>query len=98
MGYITQAGIGLGLAAEVALGFPGWGKSFSTIMISVIVLNQIVGPIFFKWAVFWVKEAHPAAKKSDPNIVHNAVIFGTDGQALTLSETAAFSSLASKNC
>jgi Kef-type K+ transport system membrane component KefB/Trk K+ transport system NAD-binding subunit len=86
MGYITQAGIGLGLAAEVALGFPGWGKSFSTIMISVIVLNQIVGPIFFKWAVFWVKEAHPAAKKSDPNIVHNAVIFGTDGQALTLAK------------
>ncbi len=59
MAYITQAGIGLGLAKEVAVAFPGWGTAFSSMMISVIVLNQIVGPPFFKWAIYLAGEALP---------------------------------------
>jgi Kef-type K+ transport system membrane component KefB len=59
MAYITQAGIGLGLAKEVAVAFPEWGAAFSSMMISVIVLNQIVGPPFFKWAMYLAGEALP---------------------------------------
>ena len=84
MAYITQAGVGLGLAKEVGSTFPTWGPTFATLMISTIVVNQIIGPAFFKWAFVWVKEARPRAKKSEPDQIHSAIIFGTDSQSLAL--------------
>ena len=84
MAYITQAGVGLGLAKEVGGAFPAWGPAFATLIISTIVVNQIVGPAFFKWALVWVKEARPRAKKSEPDQIHSAIIFGSDGQSLAL--------------
>jgi len=56
MGFITQAGVGLGLAKEVASHFPDWGPSFATLIISVIVINEMIGPIFFKWVIHLVDE------------------------------------------
>jgi len=51
MGFVTQAGVGLGLAQRVAGDFPGWGESFAALMIAVIVINEMVGPLFFKSAI-----------------------------------------------
>ena len=82
--YITQAGVGLGLAKEVGGTFPTWGPTFATLMISTIVVNQVIGPAFFKWAFVWVKEARPRAKKSEPDQIHSAIIFGADSQSLAL--------------
>ncbi len=78
--YVTQAGVGLGLAKEVAGEFPEFGLDFSTIIIAVIVLNQIVGPPLFKWVIHRVKEAHP---RGDTHFdgTRDALIFGTDDQA-----------------
>jgi Kef-type K+ transport system membrane component KefB len=56
MGFVTQAGVGLGLAKEVASHFPNWGPSFATLIISVIVINEMIGPIFFKWVIHLVDE------------------------------------------
>ena len=84
MAYITQAGVGLGLAKEVGGAFPEWGPAFATLMISTIVVNQVIGPAFFKWALVWVKEARPRAKKSEPDQIHSAFIFGSDSQSLAL--------------
>lgn len=67
MAYITQAGIGLALAKEVSVAFPGWGADFASMMISVIVLNQIVGPPFFKWSIYLAREAFP--RKDTPRLV-----------------------------
>ena len=84
MGYITQAGVGLGLAKEVVVEFPEFGIPFATIIISVIVLNQIVGPPLFKLAIQLMKEDHPKAGDGPFEGVEKVVIFGTDGQASTL--------------
>ena len=84
MAYITQAGIGMGLATEVSVAFPGWGQEFATLMIGIIVLNQIVGPSFFKSAIRLLKEAFPLPEKTELGIVHTAIIFGEDGQAQAL--------------
>lgn len=51
MGFVTQAGVGLGLAKRVASEFPTWGPSLSTLIIAVIVMNELLGPIFFKKAI-----------------------------------------------
>ena len=84
MAYVTQAGVGLGLAQQVAVEFPAWGGQFATMMIAIIVLNQLVGPILFKKALTLVKEARPPAKKSDPDQIPLAIIFGSDAQAVAL--------------
>jgi Trk K+ transport system NAD-binding subunit/Kef-type K+ transport system membrane component KefB len=84
MAYVTQAGVGLGLAKEAAGAFPEWGAAFAAMMISIIVLNQVIGPSLFKTAITLAGEAHPGAKKSDAGATHSALIFGADGQALAL--------------
>jgi Trk K+ transport system NAD-binding subunit len=84
MAYITQAGVGLGLAKEVAVEFPGWGDAFATVMIAVIVLNQIAGPPFFKWVVNRVGESHLRAQPAAFDGVRDALIFGLKAQSVTL--------------
>ncbi len=83
MGYITQAGIGLGLAKEVADEFPSLGTAFATIFISVIVVNQLIGPPFFKLAIRRLGEAHDRAK-SAPDDVLDVLILGIEGPSISL--------------
>ena len=84
MPYITQAGVGLGLAVEVSLEFPGWGDEFATIVIAVIVLNQFAGPPLFKWALNKAGESHKRADIPGFDGVQDAVIFGLEDQSLAL--------------
>ncbi|MFV1968909.1 MAG: cation:proton antiporter, partial [Pirellulaceae bacterium] len=84
MCYITQAGVALGLAKEAAVEFPEWGSDFATIIISVVVLNQIVGPAFFKFAVTMAGEAHPRVEVPKFEGARNALIFGLEEQSLAL--------------
>ncbi len=84
MAFITQAGIGLGLAKEVAGEFPAWGGSFATLIISVIVLNQLVGPPLFKWALNLAGEARVRAGRHDLRGTPLAIVFGLDGQSVAL--------------
>lgn len=84
MAYITQAGVGLGLAKEVAVEFPEWGTAFATIIIAVIVANQIVGPPLFKWVLNLVGEAHSRAKTTEFDSRRDAIIFGLEGQSFAL--------------
>lgn len=48
---LTQAGVSLGIAAEVAIAFPEWGTEFQSTIVSVILINQVVGPVLCKWAL-----------------------------------------------
>lgn len=84
MAYITQAGVGLGLAKEVAVEFPSFGESFATLIIAVIVINQIVGPPLFKWVINFIGEAHPRGETAYDG-TRDAFIFGSDDQALAVS-------------
>lgn len=83
MPYVTQAGVGVGLATIIATEYTGWGTQFATVMISVIVLNQIVGPPLFKWALQLAGEAHV---KSDGtyDVQKKILIFGWENQSIAL--------------
>jgi Trk K+ transport system NAD-binding subunit len=83
MPYVTQAGVGVGLATIIAVEYPGWGAEFATVMISVIILNQFVGPPLFKWALHLVGEVHV---KSDGSfeVDRKILIFGWENQSLAL--------------
>jgi len=84
MSYITQAGVGLGLAKAVVVVFPEWGGSFATIIVAVIVFNQIIGPPMFKRAISLAGESHSHAESSGFEIPRSAVIFGLEGQSIAL--------------
>lgn len=84
MAFLTQAGVGLGLAKDVAVEFPQLGNTFATIAIAVIVINQIIGPPFHKIATRRVGEAHEKADSQEFDGVRDALIFGFEDQSLAL--------------
>ncbi|TRX53685.1 potassium transporter TrkA [Fulvivirga sp. M361] len=84
MPYITQAGVGLGLATIVANAFPEWGLEMSTLIIAVIVLNQIVGPPLFKWSINIVGEGRERHEVPDFDGIRDAIIIGLESQSVAL--------------
>ncbi len=85
MAYITQAGVGLGLAKDVANEFPELGNDFTTLMVAVIVISQLVGPPFFKFAIRLVGESHLPKDIQDDEVL-DAVIVGIENQSRQLAE------------
>ncbi len=83
MPYVTQAGVGVGLATIIATEYSVWGTEFATIMISVIVINQIVGPPLFKWAIHLVGESHVRSDGSF-DVERKVLIFGWENQSMAL--------------
>lgn len=51
MGLISQAGVAIGLAAIVADAYPERGAQLSALLLSLIAVNQIVGPVLFRRAL-----------------------------------------------
>ncbi len=86
MPYLTQAGVALGLATIVSEEFPVWGHEFETIVIAIIILNQLVGPPLFKWTLSYVKESHLRANMSPLQSTRDAVIFGIENQSIALAK------------
>jgi len=84
MPYLTQAGVALGLATIVAEEFPVWGYQFETIIIALIIINQLVGPPLFKWTLNFVKESHLRAKMEYLQSTRDAIIFGIESQSIAL--------------
>ncbi|MGB7338814.1 MAG: cation:proton antiporter [Phototrophicaceae bacterium] len=81
LGLITQAGIALGLARETAVEFPDTlGGDFATLIIAVVVLNEVFGPLFLKYALRQVGEAQIV--DNDPT--RNLVILGVEPQSVAL--------------
>ncbi len=58
LGFIGQAGIAVGLATIIENALPGAiGSQFKTILIASVVINELMGPIFFKYILIKSKEA-----------------------------------------
>lgn len=85
MGYITQAGVAIGLAKEVAIAFPQLGAEFTTLLVGVIVVSELTGPIFFKYAIRLVGESHLPKDIKDDEIL-DVVIVGIENQSRQLAE------------
>jgi len=84
LGFITQAGVSIGLAKEIGVEFNTWGPELATLSIGVIVVNQIVGPPLLKWFINRVGESHTRADAPEFDGVRDAIIFGVEGQSMAL--------------
>ena len=84
MGYVSQAGVSLGLAAIIAGEFADWGQNFATSVIALVIINQFIGPVVFKWALSIVKETHTKASTPQFDGVYDALIFGLEDLSFAL--------------
>jgi Kef-type K+ transport system membrane component KefB len=87
MTLLTQAGVSLGLASEVGMSFPEWGRAFQTAIISVVLVNQILGPVLFKIAIRRVGEAGKGGSGDqfdEDAEVPTALVLGSTPDALSL--------------
>lgn len=51
MGFLSQAGVTLGLANIVRDRFVPWGDDVSTVIVAMIAVNELVGPPLFRFAL-----------------------------------------------
>ncbi|NPA46817.1 MAG: hypothetical protein GXO24_06355, partial [Chlorobi bacterium] len=87
MPYVTQAGVAIGLAALIGNAFPDWGKQFETIVIAMIILNQLFGPPLFKFALNFVHESHKKPKVYKEDKGKRAYIFSYDSISVSLAKS-----------
>ncbi len=55
-GFISQAGVALGMAIVIQDNFPDWGSEFLALVLAIIAINQIIGPVFLQKLLVKVKE------------------------------------------
>ncbi len=84
LGFVTQAGVSVGLAKEIGIEFSTWGSELATLSIGVIVINQLFGPPLLKWALNRAGEAHTRAESQEFDGVRDVVIFGVKRQSVQL--------------
>ncbi len=56
-GFISQAGVALGMAIIIERTFPEWGVEFKALVLAMIGINQVIGPILLQRFLYRVGEA-----------------------------------------
>ncbi len=51
LGFLGQAGVTLGFAVLIRNGFPSLGDLMATIIVAAVAINQIIGPVAFRYAL-----------------------------------------------
>lgn len=62
---LAQAGVTLGLVLEVQDKFEGWGHDFGTLVIGVVVLNQLIGPVLCRVGLGCIVKAELESEKNE---------------------------------
>jgi Kef-type K+ transport system membrane component KefB len=57
MGFISQAGVALGMVIIIERTFPQWGSALKSLILAVIAINQIIGPVFLQKIIYKAGEA-----------------------------------------
>lgn len=57
---ISQAGLTLGLSVVIVRTFPEFGEGFRSLVISTVAINEMVGPVLFKYALDRTGETRPS--------------------------------------
>ena len=59
MGFVAQAGVSLGLASRISREFPDIGTTVAVTIVAAVVINQLAGPVLWRWALVTCGEARP---------------------------------------
>ncbi len=67
-GLVSQAGLALGLGVVVEGAFPGIGTQFRSLVIAAVAINEMVGPVLFKFALDRTGETDTSAPVGRPSL------------------------------
>jgi Kef-type K+ transport system membrane component KefB len=67
-GLVSQAGLTLGLSSIVVKAFPSFGAGFRALAIAAVAINELVGPVLFKFALDRVGETSTAPEPVRPSL------------------------------
>ena len=84
--YVTQAGVTLGLITIISSHFSDLKIEFETILIAVVIINELIGPPLLKWALILTGEAHQKTKFKFDGI-RDVIIFGLENQSINLAHS-----------
>lgn len=56
-GFISQAGIALGFLAVIVKEFPSWGGDVQVLVVALVAINEMVGPLVFRYALARTQDA-----------------------------------------
>jgi hypothetical protein len=59
---ISQAGLTLGLSVVIESAFPELGAAFRSLVIATVAINEVIGPVLFKFALDRVGESGTATR------------------------------------
>ena len=65
---VSQAGLALGLSVVIVKAFPSFGEGFRSLAIAAIAINEMVGPILFKFALDRAGETNRHAPEARPSL------------------------------
>lgn len=60
LGFVSQAGVALGMVTILARSFPGWGAELKTLFVAMVAVHELVGPILLDRMLASVGEAGKA--------------------------------------
>ncbi len=67
-GLVSQAGLSIGLSAVIAREFPSLGGPMRPLVIATVAVNQLIGPILFKFALDRAGETSRVRPSSFPSM------------------------------
>jgi hypothetical protein len=56
---VSQAGLALGVANTITRTFPSIGEGFAAMAIAAVAINEMTGPVLFKFALDRTGESNP---------------------------------------
>lgn len=51
LGFISQAGVTLGMVTIVARSFPTWGEELRALFVAMVAVHELAGPVALKWGL-----------------------------------------------
>lgn len=51
VGFISQAGVTLGMVSIVAREFPDWGSEIYTLFLAMVAVHELTGPVLLQWGL-----------------------------------------------
>lgn len=69
---VSQAGLTLGLSVVIEAAFPQLGTSFGSLVIATVAINEVVGPVLFKFALDRAGESGAAPVLERSGAEHSA--------------------------
>ncbi len=66
---VSQAGLALGLSVVISKAFPTFGPGFRSLAIAAVAINEMIGPILFKFALDRAGETDRHEPEARPSLV-----------------------------